>query len=159
MLQYIVPMLILTGARKQEDLKAKWEDFNFERRLWKIPISKSGKARHVPMSDGVVQLLTHMPHVRLYVFANPKTLLPYASIYNSCDTARKSVCLKDVRMHDLRHSFASFLVNSGRGSYEVQRILGHTQIKTTQTYAHLSQESLLAAANEVSNTAPILLPH
>ena len=45
MLQYIVPMLILTGARKQEDLKAKWEDFNFERRLWKIPISKSGKVR------------------------------------------------------------------------------------------------------------------
>jgi site-specific recombinase XerD len=50
-------------------------------------------------------------------------------------------------MHDLRHSFASLLINSGRTLYEVQRLLGHTQIKTTQRYAHLSEETLLAAAN------------
>jgi site-specific recombinase XerD len=47
----------------------------------------------------------------------------------------------------LRHSYASFLVNAGRTLYEVQRLLGHTQIKTTQRYAHLSQDTLLAAAN------------
>ena len=58
--------------------------------------------------------------------------------------------------HDLRHSFASFLVNNGRSLYEVQRILGHTQIKTTQRYAHLSQDSLLAAANEITKTVPLL---
>ena len=60
--------------------------------------------------------------------------------------------LSDVRMHDLRHSFASLLINSGRTLYEVQHILGHTQVKTTQRYAHLSQDTLLAAANSV-NTA------
>lgn len=65
--------------------------------------------------------------------------------------------MPELRMHDLRHSFASFLVNSGRSLYEVQRILGHTQIKTTQRYAHLSQDSLLAAANEISKAVPILL--
>jgi len=59
-------------------------------------------------------------------------------------------------LHPLRHSFASFLVNSGRSLYEVQRILGHTQIKTTQRYAHLSQDSLLAAANEISKAVPLL---
>jgi len=159
MLQYIIPMLILTGARKNEVLKAKWEDFNFEQRVWRIPVSKSGKARHVPISDGVQYLLASVPHhVDCgYVFANPKTLLPYVSIFGSWNTARKAVGLADVRIHDLRHSFASFLVNSGRSIYEVQRILGHTQIKTTQRYAHLSQDSLLAAANEISKAVPILM--
>ena len=159
MLQYIIPMLILTGARKNEVLKAKWEDFNFEQRVWRIPVSKSGKARHVPISDGVQYLLAGVPrHVDCgYVFANPKTLLPYVSIFGSWNTARKAVGLGDVRIHDLRHSFASFLVNSGRSIYEVQRILGHTQIKTTQRYAHLSQDSLLAAANEISKAVPILM--
>jgi integrase len=157
MLQYIVPMLILTGARKNEVLKAKWEDFNFEQKVWRIPMSKSGKARYVPLSDRVEKLLSDVP---VYdgcdlVFPNPKTLKPYISFFHAWNTARKSVGLGDVRVHDLRHSFASFLVNAGRSLYEVQKILGHTQIKTTQRYAHLSQESLLSAANAVSNAVPI----
>ena len=157
MLQYIVPMLILTGARKNEVINAKWEDFNFEQKVWRIPMSKSGKARYVPLSDGVEQLLSNVPVFDdcLLVFPNPKTLKPYVSFYYAWDTARKSVGLGDVRVHDLRHSFASFLVNAGRSLYEVQKILGHTQIKTTQRYAHLSQESLLSAANAVSNAVPI----
>jgi integrase len=157
MLQYIIPMLILTGARKNEVLKAKWVDFNFEQRVWRIPVTKSGKARHVPISDGVIHLLQSLPHTCDYVFANPKTHKPFVSIFCSWNTARKSVGLEDVRIHDLRHSFASFLVNNGRSLYEVQRILGHTQIKTTQRYAHLSNDSLLAAANEISKAVPILL--
>ena len=52
-----------------------------------------------------------------------------------------------MRVHDLRHSFASLLINSGRSLYEVQKLLGHTQIKTTQRYAHLAPETLLAASN------------
>ncbi len=157
MLQYIVPMLILTGARKNEVIKAKWEDFNFEQKLWRIPMTKSGKARYVPLSNGVEQLLSNVP---VYdgcslVFPNPKTLKPYVSFYHAWNTARNSVGLGDVRVHDLRHSFASFLVNAGRSLYEVQKLLGHTQIKTTQRYAHLSQESLLSAANAVSNAVPI----
>jgi integrase len=157
MLQYIIPMLILTGARKNEVLKSRWEDFNFENRVWRISVTKSGKARHVPISDGVIRLLQSLPHTCDYVFANPKTHKPFVSIFCSWNTARKSVGLEDVRIHDLRHSFASFLVNNGRSLYEVQRILGHTQIKTTQRYAHLSNDSLLAAANEISKAVPILL--
>lgn len=158
MLQYIIPMLILTGARKREVLDAKWEDFNFEQRIWRIPLSKLGTARHVPMSDGVISLLNSVPkHEECpYVFANPKTLLPFVSFFTSWDRVRKSVGLGDVRVHDLRHSFASFLINNGRTLYEVQRILGHTQIKTTQRYAHLNQETLLDAANQVSKAVPLL---
>ena len=97
MLRYVVPMLILSGARKREVLDAKWEDFDLERRIWRIPTTKAG--------------------------------------------------LADVRMHDLRHSFASLLINSGRSLYEVQKLLGNTQVKTTQRYAHLAPETLLAASN------------
>ena len=81
------------------------------------------------------------------------------SIFHSWNTARKSVGLGDVRIHDLRHSFASFLVNAGRSLYEVQKILGHTQIKTTQRYAHLSQDTLIEAANAVpfTLTVPLLM--
>ena len=81
------------------------------------------------------------------VFANPRTGKPFVSIFYAWDTARTSAGLEEVRIHDLRHSFASFLVNAGRSLYEVQKLLGHTQIKTTQRYAHLSQQTLLDAAN------------
>ena len=154
MLQYIVPMLILTGARKREVLDAKWEDFDFNRCIWRIPITKSGKARHVPLSDGALNILSTMPRDMKceWTFPNPDTKKPFVNIFFAWDTARKSVGLGDVRIHDLRHSHASFLVNAGRTLYEVQNILGHTQVKTTQRYAHLSHDTLLDATNSV-NTA------
>lgn len=154
MLKYIVPMLILTGARKREVLDAKWKDFDFLRRLWRIPMPKTGKARHVPLSDGVINLLNEIPRTAQceWAFANPETGKPYVSIFWAWDTARNKANLADVRMHDLRHSTASFLVNAGRTLYEVQHILGHTQVKTTQRYAHLSHETLLDATNTVSTT-------
>jgi len=82
-----------------------------------------------------------------WVFPNPDTSKPFVSGYCAWHTARTKAGLADVRMHDLRHSFASLLINSGRTLYEVQHILGHTQVKTTQRYAHLSQDTLLAASN------------
>jgi integrase len=148
MLKFIIPTLILSGARKREVLDARWEDFDLDRRLWRIPMTKLGRPRHVPMSDGVLRLLASVPRMGCpWVFANPKTLKPFVSIFCAWDSARKKADLADVRIHDLRHSFASLLINSGRTLYEVQHILGHTQVKTTQRYAHLSQDTLLAAAN------------
>ena len=94
-----------------------------------------------------------------WAFANPETGKPYVSIFYAWNTARKSAGLADVRMHDLRHSFASLLINSGRTLYEVQHILGHTQVKTTQRYAHLSQDTLLAAANAATvAVGAVMLP-
>jgi integrase len=158
LLQYIIAMLILTGTRKREVLDAKWSEFDLERRIWRIGMSKSGKARHVPISDGVIALLEAVPRIDdcAWVFANPNTLKPFDNVFYSWDTARKRAGLADVRIHDLRHSFASFLVNSGRSLYEVQKILGHTQIKTTQRYAHLANDTLLDAANQVSKLVPLV---
>ena len=152
MLKYIVPMLLLTGARKREVLNARWEDFDIDNRLWRIPFTKTGKPRTVPMSDGVMSILDTVPRIAgsAAVFPNPATGKPYVTIHDAWHTARKRAGLEDVRMHDLRHSFASILINSGRSLYEVQHLLGHTQVKTTERYAHLQQDTLMKAANVVA---------
>lgn len=157
MLKYVVAMLLLTGARKNEVLQAKWSDFDFERRIWLIEFNKTGKPRYVPLSEGAIAVLEALPRVEGcdYPFANPKTKKPFVQIFWAWDTARKKAGMPDLRIHDLRHSFASFLVNSGRSLYEVQKLLGHTQIKTTQRYAHLAKDTLLDAANIASRSVPL----
>jgi integrase len=160
LLHYIVSALLMTGARKREILDAKWSEFDFDKNLWRVSISKSGKARYIPISSSLKALLDSVPRIDGcdYVFANPDTGKPFVQIYCSWDTARKRAGLPEVRIHDLRHSFASFMVNNGRTLYEVQKILGHTQIKTTQRYAHLSPDTLLDAANSVGNMMAFMQP-
>ena len=160
-LKYIVGLLIQCGCRVSELLHAEWSHFDLERRLWRIPQSKTGKARFVPLSQGALDLIAELPRYKgcPYLIPNPKTLKPWVGIFMSWDTARKQAGLADVRLHDLRHSFASLLINSGRTLYEVQHILGHTQVKTTQRYAHLSQDTLLAAANAATvAVGAVMLP-
>ena len=154
MLQWIVLFLLYTGARKREVLESRWSDFDFTQRSWRIPKTKSGKVRHVPLSEhalGVLQAVKakYGHHAFVFAFANEKTGLPYVSIFYSWDTARKRAGLSYLRVHDLRHSFASFLVNAGRSLYEVQEILGHSDIRTTSRYAHLSRERLQQAVESV----------
>lgn len=160
MLQFIVPMLIVTGARKREVLDAKWEDFDLINRTWRIPLPKGGHTRHVPLSDGALQILASVPRLAgcPWAFANPDTGKPFVSVFCSWDASRKRAGLPEVRMHDLRHSFASFLINNGRTLYEVQKLLGHTQVKTTQRYAHLSKETLIDASNVVSGCIDLRMP-
>jgi site-specific recombinase XerD len=85
-----------------------------------------------------------------YVFCNPKSGRAFTNIFNSWDKARERAGLKDVRMHDLRHSFASALVNNGLSIYDVKELLGHASINTTQRYAHLSQDRLAQATETVA---------
>ena len=149
----IVNLLLLTGARKREVLDAEWQDFDFTQRMWVIPKTKSGRSRKVPLSDTAISLVQGLPSRKKsnFLFPNPDTGRPFRTIFYAWDTARKRAEMADLRMHDLRHSFASFLVNSGRTLYEVQRLLGHANIKTTQRYAHLSDETLSNAVNVVGN--------
>jgi integrase len=151
-LKYIIPMLILTGARRGEVLKAKHEDFNLNQLTWTIPTSKNGKKRILPITQQLLELYHSIPKTDTpYLFASPVTGKPYISIYCSWNSARVKAGLKDVRMHDLRHSFASALVNGGRSLYEVQTLLGHSTSTMTQRYAHLSNESLMSAASCAGN--------
>lgn len=148
----ITLMWIFTGARHKEVLNARWTDINFEKAQWRIEFNKSGKTRYVPLSDGAITLLRGVERVPGvdHIFFNPVTRSAYVNIYHAWNRVRKAAGIRDVRVHDLRHSYASFLVNQGRPIYEVQKILGHSNVKTTQRYAHLSHETLLAATNVVS---------
>src|SRR3546814_4007754 len=97
-------------------------------------MTKTGKARHVPLSDAAVKLLRDLPRWKdcPYVVPNLDTLKPYISIYNSWNSARKEAGVPDCRLHDLRHSAASNMVNSGQSLYVVAKVLGHAQTSTTQ---------------------------
>ncbi len=148
----VVSFLVMTGARKREALDARWEDIDWEQRQWRIPRSKSGKVRYVPLSAGALQVLGMLHDQRGksdHVFVNPATGRPFVSLFCSWNRARCEAGLPDLRMHDLRHSFASFLVNAGRSLYEVQELLGHADIRTTSRYAHLSRERLFEAVEAV----------
>ena len=94
-----------------------------------------------------------------YIFPAPTTNRPSPSLYFPWQRIRVRAGMPDLRLHDLRHSFASLLINSGRTLFEVQHILGHAQVKTTQRYAHLSQDTLLAAANAATvAVGAVMLP-
>jgi integrase len=135
-------------------LDARWDCIDWQRRIWRIPISKSGKARYVPLSDTAMVLLRQCQLESVngcdWIFANPSSGKPYRCITNAWVTARRRAGLDDLRIHDLRHSFASFLINNGRSLYEVQRILGHSSARMTERYAHLAHDTLLAATNAAS---------
>lgn len=154
-LKFIVALLLLTGCRKRELLDATWDEFQLERQMWRIPMhrAKTSKTRHVPLSKAAMEVLAQVPRWEgcPYVVPNPATLKPYHSVFNAWDKARTAAGLPDVRMYDLRHSAASNLVNSGQSLYVVRTILGHSQTKTTQRYAHLASETLLAAANAAAD--------
>lgn len=152
-LKYIVALLLMLGCRKSELLNSKWEHFDLETRRWRIPISKSGKARYVQLSESALSVLAKLPRWDgcPYVIPNPKTRLPFTGIHVSWDTARKQAGLPDVRMHDLRHSFASNLVNAGVSLFVVSKALGHSTMTMTQRYSHLSDETLVAAADIAAN--------
>jgi integrase len=85
-----------------------------------------------------------------HIFLSPMTGHPFASLFYPWDRIRRRAGLPDLRLHDLRHSFASFLVNGGVSLYVVQGLLGHSQARMTQRYAHLAPQTLLNATEVVA---------
>lgn len=148
-LRFIVPLLLLTGARKRELLDARWENFDLDQRRWRIPLSKSGRARFVPLSQAALDVLAQVPRWDdcSFVVPNPQTKLPYKDVFYVWNKARIEAGVPDVRLHDLRHTFASNVISNGQSLYVVGQILGHARVTTSQRYSHLSQESLLLAAD------------
>ncbi len=143
----IVTALLFTGCRRGEILNAKWVDIDFDRLVWTIPLTKQGKPHRLPITSELRQFLSALPSKGNsdFLFPSRRTGKPYKAIFYSWDRARQNAGMPELRIHDLRHSFASFLVNGGRSLYEVQKLLGHTSSRTTQRYAHLSNDSLASA--------------
>lgn len=113
---------------------------------------KAKKVRSVPLNDAAVEVLDNLDTEEefAYLFINKGTSKPYTTIHKVWDRLRNEAGLSHLRIHDLRHQFASLLVNSGRTLYEVQHILGHSDPQVTQRYAHLSTKALQEAADSAS---------
>ncbi|MGC2856211.1 tyrosine-type recombinase/integrase [Novispirillum sp. DQ9] len=145
-------LLILTGARKNEILKARWEYVDLSRSLLTVPRSKSGKPRHIPLSAVAARVLVRQyqksgSRGAGYVFPGKIAGTPLEDIRGPWKRARKAAgLLPDTRIHDLRHSFASALANQGVPLNEIGVILGHSQLSTTARYAHHAPQRLVETA-------------
>ncbi|GAA0655330.1 site-specific integrase [Brevundimonas lenta] len=146
-LQHIVGLLLLTGARVRELLDARWEHVDVGKRTWLIPTSKTGKPRRVPLSTAALAIIEALPRFKdcPWLVPNPDTLKPFVSIKHGWQQAIKVAKLPGLRIHDLRHSAASFMVNSGVDLFAVGKVLGHASYQSTQRYSHLANDTLLAA--------------
>jgi integrase len=150
----IVLFLLSTGCRLNEALQATWAQIDRGNRVWRIPVSnsKSKKIRSVPLNDSALEVIQQLDTEGTFehLFVNRRTGKRYGTIMKVWSRLRNKAALPHLRIHDLRHQYASFLVNSGRTLYEVQQILGHSDPSVTQRYAHLSSKSLQEAANSAS---------
>lgn len=125
-LKHIVGLLLLTGVRVSELLHAEWRHVDKERRVWFIPDSKTGKSRHVPLSEAALVIVGQLRTWKdcPYLIPNPETREPFVSIKHARQTARKKAGLPGLRIHDLRHSAASFMINAGVDLFAVGKVWG-----------------------------------
>jgi len=152
-----IRLLALTGARKSEILTLHWKSnsagsghVDFEHGCLHLTDSKTGSKR-VPLGAPALEILADMPRIdgNPYVFPS-KASGHYAGLQKVWDQIRRRAGLDDVRLHDLRHSYASTAVASGDSLYLVGKILGHQQASTTQRYAHLSDDPLRDVADRTA---------
>lgn len=146
-LQHIVDLLLFTGARVNELLTAQWQHVDLDRKTWLIPTSKTGRPRHVPLPTPAIEIIQGLPKFKgcPYLIPNPETRKPFVSIRHAWLRAIRVARLPGLRIHDLRHSAASFMVNSGVDLFAVGKVLGHASIQSTQRYSHLANDTLLKA--------------
>jgi integrase len=154
----VLALLIVTGARRGEALNARWEHVDFERGLLTVPRSKSGRPRHIALSPMARAILQRQFAVRAlapnnpYVFPSRKLPgQPVEGVRGAWARAKKAAKLpEDLRIHDLRHSFASVLANSGTPLNEIGALLGHSQLSTSSRYSHHSPQRLIDTATVAS---------
>lgn len=148
-----IMLLLMTGARRNEITQARWSDVDWARGTLFVSRSKNGSPRHIRLSHEAIELLRTAPVIagNLYIFPSAKTGKPMPYLFFPWDRIRKRAGLTDFRLHDLRHSFASFLVNGDQDLHVVQELLGHKNSRSTQRYAHLSPKRLNKAVEVVAS--------
>jgi integrase len=133
-----IRLLILTGARLREILDAKWEQIDFARGLLNLADSKTGR-KPVYLSAAALEVLASLPRIEgnPHIIPGMRQGAPRADLKNPWAVICKAAGLDGLRIHDLRHSFASTGAGASLSLPVIGRLLGHTQAATTQRYAHL----------------------
>jgi integrase len=142
----IIRLLILTGCRRSEIVNLRWEHVSIDHGCLLLPDSKTGR-KTVYLNAPALAVLAGLPRPvgNPYVLAGDRDGQPYAGIDKVWYRVRAAAELPDVRLHDLRHSFASIGARAGLGLPVIGALLGHKHASTTQGYAHLSADPVRAA--------------
>lgn len=148
-----IRLLILTGTRRSECLSACWSHINLDERVWFLPHTKAQRSRYVQLNDAAVALLESLPSRQTseWVFPGRDPSKPLADPRKPFARVLAAADLKPMRLHDLRHTFASLAVSAGQSLYSVQALLGHASPTMTQRYAHLSNTMLREASQAVAD--------
>lgn len=148
-----IRLLILTGARRREILDAKWRDVDLERGILFLPDSKRGK-KPLYLSAAAQTVLAGIPRIEgnPHIIPGAKNGEPRADLNRPWAAVCRAARLEGVRLHDLRHSFASFGAGASLGLPIIGKLLGLTQAATTQRYAHLDADPVRRAADTIGAT-------
>jgi integrase len=146
-----IRLLLLTGCRLREILNLRWGDVDFERGLIFLATSKTGR-RAVVLNAPALAVLERLPRAGSYVIASSDPAKPRTDLKKPWGRITEAAELSGLRIHDLRHSFASIGAGGGMGLPIVGKLLGHTQPSTTARYAHLDADPVRAASDRIGNT-------
>ncbi len=136
-----IRLLILTGARRSEILTLKWEYIDHEKQVIRLPDSKTGP-KTINLNEPTLQVLQSIPRQagNPYVIVGKIHGQPMVNIFKPWDLVRKVAGVGDLRIHDIRHSFASIAAQSGASLLHIGKLLGHKKATTTERYAHISND-------------------
>jgi len=151
-------LLMLTGARVGEILSAKWEHVDAERGIIFLPDSKTGK-KPVYLGAAALAVLAEIPRLEgnPYVIVGTKAGQPRYDLHKPWDAVRRAAGIEGVRLHEMRHSFASFGAGASLGLPIIGKLLGHSQAATTMRYAHLADDPLRRAVETIGATVAAAL--
>jgi integrase len=155
-----IGLLVLSGARLREILTLRWEHVDLTNGVLRLPDSKTG-AKLVYLNANAADLLRAVPRMmgNPHVIAGKRPGAHLVDLQKPWQRIRARADLKDVRIHDLRHSFAAVAAESGMSLPMIGKLLGHTQPITTARYAHLAADPMRAAAELIgAKIATVMMP-
>lgn len=149
LVKHIVLTALHTGMRRGEIFDLKWLDVDFDRGLIQVRFSKSNKRRFIPINETVRSLLESLERKSEFVFPSPKTNNRLNQIKTSFRKAVERAGILDFRFHDLRHTAASRMAESGTSPFTLMRILGHSDIRMTSRYTHATDRAIRKAVENL----------